>query len=65
MSVTSTAIILQFKTVLVDGSNPSLATYVMLTATLLDMTANHKNQKHHEKLWGTYSNLFLNKISCE
>ena len=26
---------------------------------------NHKNQKHHEKLWGTYSNLLLNKISCE
>ena len=65
MSVTYTAIILPFKTVLVDGSNPSLATYVMLTATLLDMTSNHKNQKHHENLLDTYSNLFLNKISGE
>ena len=45
MSVTSTAIILQFKTILADGSNPSLATYVMLTATLLDMTVNHKKPK--------------------
>lgn len=53
MPVTSTAIILPFKTVLVDGSNPSLATYVMLTATLLDMTFNHKNQKHHEEKYGT------------
>nr|DAG56166.1 MAG TPA: hypothetical protein [Caudoviricetes sp.] len=24
----------------------------MLTANLLDMTVNHKNQKHHEKIMG-------------
>ena len=53
MSVTSTAIILPFKTVLVDGSNPSLATYVMLTAIHLDITVNYENQKHHEEKYGT------------
>lgn len=59
MSVTSTAIILPFKTVLVGGSSPPLATYVVLTATLLDMTVNHKNQKHHEKIMGHLQQLIL------
>lgn len=34
MFVTPTAIILPFKTVFVDGSNPSLASYVVLTAII-------------------------------
>nr|DAD89084.1 MAG TPA: hypothetical protein [Siphoviridae sp. ctv0N24]DAQ58102.1 MAG TPA: hypothetical protein [Caudoviricetes sp.] len=31
----------------------------------MDITDNYETQKHHENLWDTYSNLFLNKISGE
>ena len=36
----------------VGGSSPPIATYVVLTAIHLDITANYENQKHHEKIMG-------------